>query len=381
MTPRFTIDGSPELESSLAGTCDRVGAVARRIIPGGRLGALVLGGGYGRGHGGVLKTPEGDQPYNDLEFYVFTRGNRLADERRYAGVLGGAETTLSQAAGLHIEFKLESLERLQRAPVSMFSYDMVSRHRVVLGEPDFFRKCEDHREAAAIPSAEATRLLFNRCTGLLLCRERFQKPGFGPAEGDFVYRNIAKAWLALGDAILALRHQYHWDCRERQRRLRGLTAAGDESWFKEVVELHDRGIKFKLYPLRTTLGAEELEALHAQASQLALKVWLWLESQRLGCSFSTPRDYCLSRVPKCEIAPAWRNYLLNVKMFGGRPVFDRMAWRYPRERLLNSLPLLLWNGSQFGPAEARHLQAQLRTPASDWGGFVDAYKTIWARYG
>ena len=44
-----------------------------------------LGGGYGRGEGGVLRSPESgeDQPYNDLEFYVFTRGSALIAERRF----------------------------------------------------------------------------------------------------------------------------------------------------------------------------------------------------------------------------------------------------------------------------------------------------------
>src|SRR5688572_7629618 len=73
--PRFTIDGSPALEQHLALTCAKIAAGIRGLIPPGRLEAVLLGGGYGRGEGGVLQTPMGARPYNDLEFYVCLRGN------------------------------------------------------------------------------------------------------------------------------------------------------------------------------------------------------------------------------------------------------------------------------------------------------------------
>ena len=59
-----------------------------------------------------------------------------------------------------------------------------------------------------------------------------------------------------------------------------------------------------------------------------------------------------------------------------------VSWRYPRERLLNALALLLWNGEASNEPEiVRHLQRQLSTSAVDWPGFVAAYKQIWPQYG
>ena len=61
---------------------------------------------------------------------------------------------------------------------------------------------------------------------------------------------------------------------------------------------------------------------------------------------------------------------------------SEVASRYPRERLFNSLPLLLWNGEvSREPEIQRHLQRQLRSTASDWTGLVAAYKEIWSGYG
>ena len=59
---RFTLDGSDQLESHLAKVCHQVLEQIRLIIGDRMLEALVLGGGYGRGQGGVVKSPAGDSP-------------------------------------------------------------------------------------------------------------------------------------------------------------------------------------------------------------------------------------------------------------------------------------------------------------------------------
>src|SRR6266404_5113928 len=58
----FTLDGSEELERRLADTCDTVWAEVLALVSAERLGGLALGGGYGRGEGGVVETEHGDEP-------------------------------------------------------------------------------------------------------------------------------------------------------------------------------------------------------------------------------------------------------------------------------------------------------------------------------
>src|ERR1041385_3008569 len=128
---RFTRDGSDELERHLERACQKVLASIRRIIPPHRLQGIALGGGYGRGEGGVLKTAVGDQPYNDLEFYVFARGQRLLNERRFGPRLRELGEPLTPQDGVHVEFKDDSLAHLREGPVTMFSYDLVSGHRAL----------------------------------------------------------------------------------------------------------------------------------------------------------------------------------------------------------------------------------------------------------
>jgi rhamnosyltransferase len=377
---RFTMDGSDTLENHLSRTCEKILAEVRALIPDQKLEALVLGGGYGRGQGGVLKTKSGDAPYNDLEFYVFLRGNRIFNERKFHNSLQALGERLSPEAGLHVEFKVDSLRRLRRSPVTMFSYDLVSGHRTLLGGENIFAGCERHLEAFQIPLGEAARLLFNRCTGLLLAKELLQKRELTPDDADFVGRNLAKAQLALGDAVLVAAGKYHWDCLRRRDALAEITTDEEPLWAQDVQRHHAVGVDFKLHPRRIAKSAAEFREEHEIISRLAQRVWLWLESRRLNQRFSSAHDYAFSLVEKCAGTAPWRNLLLNVKTFGVRSVLDQTSERYPRERLLNSLPLLLWDEPLNDLRVKRHLQKELRTTASDWQGFVAAYRAVWPKF-
>lgn len=381
MNPRFTIDGSDSLEMGIHRLCDRLAGGVRSLVPEEKLEGIALGGGYGRGQGGVFKTGEGDRPYNDLEFYVFLRGIRPLNQRRYQAPLDSLAHECSPP-GLHAEFKIDSLEILRRGPVSMFSYDLLTGHKILAGGSSLFRGCEHHLDPRRIPIGEATRLLFNRCGGLLLAKRLFRKPALSENDLDFISRNLAKAQLALGDAVLTALGQYHWDCRERAARLNRLAPDQAPGWLVQVRAHHHEGVDFKLHPRRTTLAPAQLERAHAALEALALQLWLWLENRRLSCRFDSPSEYALSPVAKCPETSPWKNYLLNLKTFGLKAGLDPFSCRYPRERLFNALALLLWNNDLAEkPALKRHVQRQLRSDARDWPGLVAAFTQVWPCYG
>src|SRR4029077_6340451 len=99
--------------------------------------------------------------------------------------------------------------------ISMFSYDLVSGHRIILGSTSTFQGCDHHYDAVKIPLAEATRFLLSRCTGLLLSKALLTNPTLTDEQSDFVGRNLAKAQLSLGDALLASFGLYHWSVLKR----------------------------------------------------------------------------------------------------------------------------------------------------------------------
>ena len=65
---RFTLDGSKSLERHIASICHKALELVEDCTR--RIDGLLLGGGYGRGEGGVLRTESGDQPYNDLDQHI-----------------------------------------------------------------------------------------------------------------------------------------------------------------------------------------------------------------------------------------------------------------------------------------------------------------------
>jgi hypothetical protein len=381
MAIRFTIDGSESLERHLGCVCDRVADTVNVITGASKLDALLLGGGYGRGQGGVLRSAAAEAPYNDLEFYVFIKGNRLINERRYSAPLRRAGDRLSQYAGVHVEFKVDSLERLRSSDVSMFTYDLIAGHRLLFGTEEKLEGCEHHLDATRIPLLEATRLLFNRCTGLLLASEILIQPSLTSEQADFVGRNIAKAQLAAGDAVLTAFGEYHWSCLERTLRLQQLQMDESLPWLEETRAQHAAGVEFKLHPVRTPYDRERLKQQHQAVSGLMRKIWLWLETRRLSATFASERDYSLRPfVPGTN--RSWRNMLLTLRSFGLRAVARPLSGFYPRERLFKVLPLLLWNENSLAdPAIARHVQVQLETNALKWVDLVAVYKQVWPGYG
>ena len=377
---RFTLDGDEALEQHLARVCDCVLSGVRGLIPEDRLEAVLLGGGYGRGEGGVLREAEGDRPYNDLEFYVALRGNRHRNEmlhRRPLEVLG---EILSHLAGVEVEFKIASLAEWRAQRVSMFSYDLFAGHRMLWGDACLLAGCSHHLRSALIPLSEATRLLMNRGTGLLLARARLEARRFTPADADFVRRNIAKAGLACGDALLTARGQYDRSCRERHLRLGRLACLAPSPWHEELVRHHAAGVAFKLRPEAGVPDRESLLRRHAEVTRLAGECWLWIETQRLGRAFPSARAYALDPVDKCPGEGRIRNLALNLRADGFRPRLHPDAWRHPRQRIFHALALLLWEPESLtDPALLARLQRELRTRETGFAGLMEAYEALWCR--
>jgi len=381
MSERFTIDGSDSLEQHLAKVSDEVLAGVREIVPRGRLEAVLLGGGYGRGEGGVLVTPAGHRPYNDLEFYVFVRGNARWNERRFGSPLHWLAERLAPAADVEIEFKIASLSKMRRRPVTMFSYDLMMGHRCLMGSEIVLAGGEHHCLGSRIPLAEATRLLMNRSSGLLFARERLVRERFTAEDADFVGRNLAKAQLGWGDAVLAALGQYHWSCRKRHQRLERLAIDEDLPWLEAVQQHHTAGLEFKLHPQRSAGPPQTFMNLHEQLTKLGLEVWLWLEGKRLGRPFTSARAYAEDPANKCPEEPLWHNILATMQALGLTAALFGGGFRYPRERLLRALSLLLWEaGTLANPALLHRLHGELRTKATDFPGLVGAYLQLWRRF-
>ena len=84
MADRYFIDEEPALVERLDAFLGKLRTSLETAPFRKRILVLLLGGGYGRGEGGVYRGPEGQGAalYNDLEFYVLTVGMRSFPELR-----------------------------------------------------------------------------------------------------------------------------------------------------------------------------------------------------------------------------------------------------------------------------------------------------------
>jgi hypothetical protein len=187
----------------------------------------------------------------------------------------------------------------------------------------------------------------NRGTGLILARQRLRRHPLDADDADFIGRNIAKAQLAFGDAVLTARGGYHWSCLERHRRLLALPQGEAPAWFEELRQHHAAGLQFKLHPRRSSPKAEPLRRDYERVAAFMLPVWLWIESRRLGQEFRSAREYIASTVDKWPGTNGWRNRLLNAWICGPAAFFFRRSGRHPRERVLNAMAMLLWDNDNL----------------------------------
>ncbi|MBQ6472903.1 MAG: hypothetical protein IJJ33_13045 [Victivallales bacterium] len=177
-----------------------------------RLKGVVLGGGYGRGEGGVVEEDDGSvHLYNDLDFYVVADPESTsADIARIAEALEPISRKWTRTLGVDVDFSpAKPLWRLRRDQGRLMVQELLHGYFDVAGAKgeELFRDVRRLRPDE-LPWPEAARLLVNRGAGWLLAGE----PG---RDGGFVARNLNKCILGAGDALLIARGEYRWKAEER----------------------------------------------------------------------------------------------------------------------------------------------------------------------
>ena len=195
--------------------------------------AVVLGGGYGRGEGGA--TPDG-MPYNDLDFFVIMKGARASAGLRK--LLDSISAEWGAKLAIDIDFCcVDSVRALCKDASTLMIQELFAGGNVIFGDRDVFDGVPV-RPFSEIPWTEGARLLLNRGAGLLFARQRRDDP----AQADFVRRNIHKAALGCGDAILVVHHEYR---RTGTERLEALRKYHEASW---LVPAYQAALEFKYNP-------------------------------------------------------------------------------------------------------------------------------------
>ena len=231
---------APEMDRRVGEAIKAIGAEIDALrVP--RLQGVVLGGGYGRGEGGVrslefrVQSSEFRVPgselgggevrveealSNDLDFFAVTEEGATASEIAAIGTaLEPVSRRWTEQLGVDVDFTVRTPWRLRHDQARVMIQELIHGYFDVAGKKgaEMFKGIEV-RPPSAFPWSEAVRLLVNRGVGLLLANERMQPSTLNSQPSSFnpfILRNINKCVLGAGDARLIARGGYLWKAEDR----------------------------------------------------------------------------------------------------------------------------------------------------------------------
>jgi|GEM_PF-533674 len=380
MASTYTVYGNEALDRRIDRDMTVIAETVARIIPAPHLAAVILGGGYGRGEGGVEILADTEMKlFNDYDLFVITRKLSRSAQKRYSTDLRQTSVHLSETMGLEVDFgPLKNVSELPKLPPTMMWFELKHGHRVIFGPADILNAVPDF-DGNRLPPDNAMQLMLNRGVGLLLSREKLAKSLDAAEDQEFVTRNIFKAVMACGDAFLMLYGRFDSSyCRRRS--LLAEFQGARELQDTELLPLYEQAIDYKLQPTHHRNKAE-LQELYERM----LPVFRYFYSFVLSAVYDIPRDfgyewdfYLAMRNwhDQAGVKTRAKNILLNLYYVG--PQFS--PWflfvRYPRFRLYLALPQLLLVNHLPEPWEYEVLG--LNEPEPDV--LYKRFMTLWQRF-
>lgn len=356
MTPVYSRDGSAEFNERLNETLLRIGDEVEQAL-GNNLVTLVLGGGYGRGEGGLVVKDGKEMPYNDLDLtLVVGRKSTIPGDR-----LKAIEKKYAKELNIHVDFSRPLTVRdVENWPHWLMWYDLINGYVALKGGQELLASLAPATLKEPLPVIEATRLLLNRGTGLLWAFRVVRKIEDAPDE-DFVRRNYYKCSLALGDALLIAYQRFTTKYWGRDDLLADLERTELKVAAFGLQPLYREALRFKFRPDQVSSNAMTEEDLKAIA-EIWGAVFLHVEMVRTGLVWSSLDDYVhwkgIREKDQHAIPLLLRNIARNLQM-------GRRSWRYPRETLYRQLPVLL---------------SLVKVNAGNWAEETESFLGIWNRF-
>lgn len=341
---KYTLKGDAAFDALLDKYFDSIAAAVKKSEVGGSIAAIVLGGGYGRGEGGVFVSGDGTRkPYNDLDLFVIAENVNFLKRKKIDRVLAGLSKAFSSKLGVEVDFgPAKTLRQLSRLPLTMLWQELKEGHQVIYGDRNVLQNLPDY-ELRDLPRTEGLQLLLNRGAGLLQAEQLLAKGGNSRSELDFIGRNLYKTVLACGDIFLLVQKQYCLPLPERLARLDGSKGKKTDP---QDVDLYREAVEFKLSPRICTLS--ELLELRNGVMGLYEKTCRYFFSVAYGLALNNLQelDKAFAEADPFSVGSGVRERLKNLLL--NFACLRRFGWRYmfsgrnPRLGLLQVLLGLLF---------------------------------------
>ena len=376
---RYTLDGDASAEARIARDQALIADAVQTLLAPPKFRALVLMGGYGRGEGGYVLRDGLAEPYNDYDYFVVVSGLDRPRRHSLEQALAEQAKALERDVGVEVDFALLREEMLPKAEYSLMNAEMIWGHRVVAGVADVL-KAMPPMPFNRLPLGEFTRLLLNRGALLLMNQKRLMSsPTLSAEEQEVFFKYLFKAILAVGDARLAGNQTYHPSYVRKLDLLHAMDWEGKD----EFMGLYAQAWENKFHPDYERYARETPAIWQEQVVRIWLETLSWFERMRTGKSIGDWGAYCSPATPKGQgrgSCGGLRNVAITLRDFGSAEVLRHPSWslRYPRERLISALPLLLSSSGTAVPlAPAKALSLPLGTP---WPEAAEAFLHFWRRY-
>lgn len=223
---KLTISGGDAVEEHAAAL---IGTAAKRIlrfVPSRHLRALVLGGGYGRGEGGVTLRHGREMPGSPLSFYLFTDGLAVKQRLRLEREIDEGLGRLRESYPVPIEFSTVDAARLTRYRVRLVWYELCQGHKVLAGHPLFLSRLSSRFRAEDLDPHDVADTLVNS-GGLLLVNDVLISRGQLEERRRDVVAHVSDALIGYGSALLFFMGAYDPGFEVRRRRMAECTFVPD----------------------------------------------------------------------------------------------------------------------------------------------------------
>jgi hypothetical protein len=303
--------------------------------------AIILGGGYGKGEGGVYRIKDKEYLFNDYDFFIIVKNISKKKKKKYQKILIDISEKLTSGIGIDVDFgPLKSIKEIKNMSFTQMWGELKFGHKVISGKNnimDFY----PYNNLNNIPETEVLKMLLNRGVGLLLAEERLKKSNLNREDIDFISRNIYKSGLCMGDSILIMENTFHHLYRKR---LELLNQIKNQKMIKKynIRNIYKESLEFKLQPDHT-LTKDKLIKLHKFYKETFMDIYFNLFNRFFNKFHKKNISETCEEILKINLSSnILKNILLNIRDFRLNCISIRYFIKYPRVRLFYVLPYLLY---------------------------------------
>jgi hypothetical protein len=377
---RYTVFGSEEIDRTIDSHMKTLVSAALAAVGDRHLAAIILGGGYGRGEGGVTIRAGKESLYNDYDIFVVSNGLSMSGKREMSAKFSVLSARLSEEFGIEVDFSPpKNVSELRRLDYEMVWYEGKKGHIVLWGDEHVFAAIPEW-DIKDMPHAEAARLLMNRGMGLLLASRKMRSGEPDRETLEFAERNAWKAVMAAGDTFLILKGRYDSSYVKRGENFKALSQAGLNPG-GGLSDYYGKSIHYKLSPPAAPLAHKECAELLEMARGFLLNAYLPVAASICGLEISSFAQLP-SRLPDLTPVPGLKNTLKNIILnslkFRGRAGFgSTMLIKHPRSRIFAAIPYFL--GAGINHAEIDAILGGMTGQPDDEKRFT-RLKSLWERF-